>query len=335
MGKKKKAEHYVPQCYLKRWTQKQSNQVYVYNKKENKYHISNIHDVASERYFYDIDLSKIISKETFKSLGIELDPKQLSDEQFIENFFANELEKDLDERLSRIINRVLEMNSWEIRNCYFISEYDKLALSVHLAFQRIRTKETRQNIIDSNLCVVDWLKDLGASEKSIKKHTIPESRIKAIHGKMILNEKHIDTLSKIFHNYTWTLAINRTAELFYTSDNPICSIAHKTHPILSMSGFESPGVEVIIPFSPELLLVMCDGNYHKGMLQHERKIIEVDNIKTIEHYNSVVAQYSTRFVISKDNNFSIIKKMLDNNPNVFNKPHTTLTWGDKIYQPNK
>ena len=55
MEQKKKKQHYVPQFYLRSWDISEKNKIYVYDKVIEQKRISNIRDVASENYFYDVD----------------------------------------------------------------------------------------------------------------------------------------------------------------------------------------------------------------------------------------------------------------------------------------
>lgn len=247
--KEKKKQHFVPQCYLESWEIPNTHQVYVYNKKSKKSYIANIENVAAERYFYDIDLTGIVSESDLKEFGFsDYDPKRIDDDQYIENYFANNIEIDFSKRLKRIIDRVKTITPWEIKNCCFISEKDKLSFSNHLALQRIRGKSVRNSIEDSNDCMLQVLEDMGASPEVIAKNTIPKHGFSYIHGKMILEKDHIKEMTLLFFSLSWLLLINKTNHPFYTCDSPIGTWAHINHPFLSMSGLNSKGVEAFSRF---------------------------------------------------------------------------------------
>lgn len=107
MTKEKKKQHFVPRCYLERWAVPGEYQVYVFNKELNKSYLASIKNVASERYFYDIDFTGIFTEDDLKRLGLpECDPKHLDDGQYIENYLANVVEGDLKNRIDQIVNRV-------------------------------------------------------------------------------------------------------------------------------------------------------------------------------------------------------------------------------------
>ena len=65
MGKTKKKQHYVPQCYLEAWAIPNTHQIFVYDKKTSRDRKSNIIDVASENRFYgdNLQIFYIIAKK--------------------------------------------------------------------------------------------------------------------------------------------------------------------------------------------------------------------------------------------------------------------------------
>lgn len=335
-AKEKKAQHYVPQCYLESWAIPNTHQVFVYNKKERKFHKSNIKNVASERYFYDIDFSKILTKEQLTELGITNEEiTQLENGQFIENFFSKYIESDFKKRLSRFIEKANIITPWEINNCYFVSNKDKELFSFHLALQYIRVKTVRNSIADTADCFQQVLEDMEVPKEIIEKNIPSKSDFPYIHGKMIFDQESIREAAQLFFSYSWTFLINNTDTPFYTSDSPIFTKPHIKHPFLSMNGLASKGVEVVFPISPNLLLVMCDADYHKEMRLLDRKASITTLIKMVEHYNVCQAFWCERFTISNENNFKEIKEHISKNPDYFNVDHTTTLWGGKVYKPRK
>lgn len=336
MGKEKKKQHFVPRSYLERWAIQGKYQVYVYNKQQKKSYPASINDIASERYFYDIDFTGVLSEDDLKKFGLsECDPKHIDDEQFIENFFANQIEDDFKIRLSQVIDRINKMNPWEIKNCYFLSEVDKFHLSFHLAMQYIRVKSVRNAMMDSDDCLRQALRDMGASQEMVDRYTVQESQLPYIHGKMIMDGKEIENLAQSFFSLTWLVHVNRTAQPFYTSDNPIGTEAHVHHPLVSMAGLQSQGVEAYFPLSPNLMLIMLDGEYHTQFQKHDRRVIELDNPEVVKYCNSRCVLYSDNCIFSTVNDFSVIDEMLAKNPNVLNQPHTVMSWGGNTYTPRR
>lgn len=336
MSKEKKNQHYVPRGYLESWSIPGKHQVHVYNKAQRKTYLASIENIAAERYFYDIDFTGVLTEDDLKEYGIPpCDPKHIDDEQYIENYFANRVENHFKQQLGSIIQRIKGMNPWEIRNCVFMSPREKFLFSYHLAFQFIRVKSVRTSLTDSADCLEQVLTDMGASQQVIDRYALEESQLPLIHGQMILNQERIDELSQCFFSLSWVLQVNRTSQPYFTSDSPIGTKAHVHHPYMSMAGLKSRGVEAYFPISPELMLVMLDGDYHTGLGKYDRRIVEVDDVESVIDYNSRCVIHSDTCVFSRTDNFSLIEDLLSKYPALLDMPHTVVHWGGNTYTPRK
>lgn len=334
MAKEKKNQHYVPEFYLKNWTIEGKNQIYVYDKKTKKSFLTNVNNVASERYFYDIDFSGILKKEDLIEYGLPMcDIEHLDDGQYIENYFANEIEGDFQNRISRIIERVSRMNNWELNNCYFVNQPDKLTLSYHLALQLVRVKSLRSRFAEQSDCMEQILQDMGAKPHIIEKYTVNDKHLSYLQAKMILNRRTISELAHAFYDLSWSLFLNHTKQPFFTSDSPIGMQEHVHDPFLSMRGLRCKGIEVFFPLSPNIILLMVDGNYHTHMKTKERRILGNCRIENVEYCNSLQCYESDRYIFSNTNDFSIVDKILVKNPRAFDSPRTEMNYGGKTYLP--
>lgn len=336
MNKKKKKQHYVPRFYLEQWSIPNKYQVYVYNKKEKRSYVASIYDVASEHFFYDIDFTRIFSENNLKGSGSPVgDSKSVADEQFIENYFADKIEADFKDELRKVTSRVARMNAWEIENCHFLPQEGKNNLSFHLALQLIRVKYVRSSLTEMDDCLKKALEDMGASKDTINKFLIPKSQLSYVHGQMIMDDDMITCISNCFSSLTWILYVNKSEKLFFTSDNPIGRESHMQHPYLSMNGLLSPGIEVYFPLSPNLMLLMFDGNFHTNLRAYDRRIIELKGIEFVDFYNTKCILESENCVFSKENDFSIISEMLESDPNILEQPKILMRWNGNTYTPKK
>lgn len=336
MPKEKKNQHYVPRGYLENWAIPDKYQVYVYNKKQKKSYPASIYDIASERYFYDIDFTGILSEENFKRMGLKnCDPAHIDDGQYIENFFAEQIENGFIAQTKTLITRIANMSVWEKANCYFISEFDKFNFSFFLALQFIRVKSVRSSIAELNDCLTQVLTDMGASQETIDKYTVPESHLPYIHGKMILDKKEMLDLTNSFFSLSWILLENKTHLPLFTSDTPIGTKEHIHHPFMSMRGIKSKGVEVFFPLSPNVLLVMFDGDYHTQLASKDRYVDELIDEREIHYYNSILVSECDSCVFSQTNDFTVIENMLAKDPHALDHPHSITHWGGKTYFPRK
>lgn len=337
MAQKTKKQHYVPQCYLKAWQiSDKKYQVYVYDKTLDSIRINNIEDIASERYFYDINLNDFLTddvKEELKAKGYTLNFDENS--QGIEHAFSEIVENAFSKHLQEIIENVSNITPWYKENCYFITEQKKADFSTYLALQFIRGKHIRNGIEDSADCLSQVLQDMGASQSVIDQYGISsKSESKNIHVSMLMDAEHIVEFAKIFFSHIWMLGLNKSNKKLYTSDSPICTHAHVKHSFLSMNGLASKGVEVFYPISPDILLIMLDRSYHTHYLSSERRYVEL-NSDNIDFYNSILAMEAERAIYSSDGDFKLINFMKRENDDIFTHSHTQVQWGGKTYYPRR
>lgn len=329
---KTKNEHYVPQCYLKRW-KNEKGKIVVYDKELNNTRYNSIADVACKRYYYDIDSECLstLQADLLKRIGI--DPE--SDSQFIEHFLGEHVENLFSELLNQIISKAEHATPWYEKNCYFISEMDKVNFAICLAFQYIRTDSVRKAVADSSDCLHQVLKEIDVTHDVIDKYIIKQGEEKNIHGNMLLDVEQIMELAEGFHNLIWILGINRTGIPFYTSDSPIGTVPHVNHPFMSMAGIRSEGVEVFFPLSPMHVLLMYEGSYHKNLISYERKYLSFTQKERIEYYNSVSIFESDRNIFSCNGDFNMVEKLRQGNPEAFECPRVQITWNGKEYRPTR
>ena len=334
MSQKTKKQHYVPQCYLNAWGIAGRHQIHIYDKALDKTRINNIEDVASERFFYDVNPNEIFSESTLANLkeqGLTWDSEEKS--QGIEHVFAAEVEKPFSDLLREMITKASDATPWHIKNCFFVSQEKKGEFAAYLALQYIRTKRVRMTFHETSDCIIQAAKEFGFQESSCEKYSISDEQAKNIHVQMLMDIEVLCDLTKSFIDKTWILGINRTKTLFYTSDSPIATHAHIKHSFMSMSGIGSKGVEVVFPISPSLILIMIDGSYHTQCLPYERRYIEITENDQVEFYNSVLAFQANRTVFSTDGDFNLLEDMKRKDPGVFKRPALSVRVGDKTIYP--
>ena len=336
MSQKTKKQHYVPQCYLKRWDFSGAHQVYVYDKVQDKYRINNVEDIASERYFYDLNKSDRFSSSLLEELRENTFLSgYLSQEQSIEHFFDEEIEKPFSTLLSKITAKVPTLTPWHIKNCYFINEEEKKEFSVYLAFQFLRTKKARQVIGDTCNLINQWLSDSKSSAENFARLGWDEDEKGKTQIEMLFNLQSLSEFVKSFYEKTWVLGINATEKKFFTSDNPIGTIGHLHNQYCPNNGIGSKGVEIFYPLSPDIVLMMVDDSYHTTLRCMEKRYHLLESTDEIDEYNAVIAQQSIRFVFSIDKDMSVIEELKKKYPSILTYPQVVLHAGDKTFFPNK
>lgn len=338
MEQKTKKQHYVPQMYLKLWGITGENQIHVYDKELEKARINNIEDVASQRYFYDVNPNHIFSGKTIeelKKLGLEWETEEKS--QGLEYAFAEEIEKPFSGFLRELISNANSATPWHINNCYFVFPDEKADFSAYLAFQFMRTKRVRDSVLDAADCLSQAMEEMKFPESGRERYLISKEKAKELHVQMLVDAKNMAEVAAQFCKLTWMLGLNRTKKLFYTTDNPIATYGHLKQPYtyMSMNGLSSKGVEVFFPLSPNIILIMVDGSYHTELRSRERRYIEITNTKNVDFYNSLLSMEANRFVFSKDGDFSLLDEMKKREPQSLKKRTVKLEWGGKTFYPRE
>ena len=286
-----------------------------------------------ENHFYDVIPEDVFPESVvnwFREQGATSNHEK---SQGIENGLAELVEKDFSEKLRGIIEKAQAATPWHINNCVFLSPEQKGELAAYLAIQFIRTKSIRRGFQDAADCLNQSLIDMGAPSAMIEEYLVSQTEAKNMHIRTMLDVEYLTQVAMGFLRLTWILGINRTPVKLYTSDDPITAIAHLYHPAMPMNGICSKGVEVIFPLTPNLVLIMIDGEYHTSLLSYERRYMVIDEERLIESYNSEMALHADRVVISSDGNYELLKKMKSKQPDVFKQPHVCLSYGGKVYLP--
>ena len=332
---KTKKQHTVPQCYLKSWLIPGKESMHVYDRKRNHFRVNNITDVASHRYFYDTEPINLLPEETLLTMlegKIALRPD--ADPQIIEHTFSDVIEDAFEPHLNSIIRYARRIPVGQVSSGTFYQAKQKEELSELLALQLIRTKQYRVNIEESSQCIAQILKDMGIPDEEITRVTLSPEGAKRAQLRNILDIQDLERIAISFYSLTWILCINRTRKKFYTSDNPIAQIEHKHDLLFPNNGLRSPGVEVIFPIAPDLLLIMHDGQYHQ-VTHKDLTCWECFTENTINYYNEIITLNSETCTISQNGDWHVIGKMLKHKPDVFKQPKTQIEWGGKTYIPAK
>ena len=329
-----KKQHYVPQCYLKAWKINRKNQIYVYDKEKKESRINNIEDVASEKYFYDFTPKDFLSKHDIDALledtdGFDADTKI----QIIEKTLSISIEKPYAELISKILRDAKVASNWVLKNCYFLRPEFKESFSGLLAVQYVRTAHVRNMIRDISDNINQFVAKIGASDQVLKEYkTLTKEESKNIHIGMMLQDEHLSEMAFYFNRLKWVLGINRTDKKFWTSDNPICLIPHCSNGPLKMNGLASKGIEVILTLSPDCILIMRDGDYHKAFVQKDMNYNEIKDQNIIEAYNAYIFMQADRSVFSVDNDYSLIERLKTKDSRLIQVAKPTLYWGDVTIQ---
>lgn len=80
-------------------------------------------------------------------------------------------------------------------------------------------------------------------------------------------------------------------------------------------GFESEGVEVVFPISPDLLLAMYERTWHSAVYT-DRVFVPLDDKLLVDYYNRSQVVNSHRIICSQKKNFDLAKKLCEEYPEI-------------------
>lgn len=331
-------EHYVPQCYLRNFAiDGNPEKIHVFDKTKAQIRRNqNISDNAQERYFYDIDIDKILaeaSKENrakiMNQFGDDYETFHNDKTQYIEKLFGQELEGGYSQLLKDIIEKACSATPWYISNCYCMSEEQKIAFSIYLSVQYIRTRnmiEEGYTKLYEKLFRKIYNKKCEDNELKLKPgdvtFSIGKEALKIPHAEMFLNEDVILDLSVAFLNHIWVIYINNTKIPFWTSDSPVV-LNNMPSGFMANKGIMSKGIEIYLPLSGKVCLALYDREVYEMAFAlktsfKDRFYLQASE-EIVERCNMIQVNECNRCVYAETDNFSIAEKMCMDYPSIMQK----------------
>lgn len=306
-----KKQHFVPQAALRRFSA-DGERVFVYDKVSSQVRISNVRDIAQQRYFYDIPQEIIPA-----------DLQATMDRQVIERTLS-QIEGDFNTVVERVLRKIAKhsfvsrfLNLITVRRWKSISRHDKEALCFFVALQYLRTREFRLTIQDG----------LEQFEAVIRKRIPPdqidfffegfrgvnEVDVRMHHLSLMLDNKFVDELTALLYGHIMVIGRNRSNHKLYTSDNPMVRQAHRRHPVLRNVGIGSPGIEIAMPLSSDYILIFMEKSHFAPLAKSDRTVVDLVE-GNIEYYNSLQVRGCDRQVYCAENDFDVARDFCDRWP---------------------
>ena len=315
-----KNQHYVPQFVLRNFTVGDGKQIYVFDKQDEKSFITNIRNIAAETDFYNFDV---------KEFKFTIEPA-LSD-----------LESNIYVAFEKIINE---------RSISSLDDDDRSMIAYFISVQIYRTRYFRNKLGDLSKGMSERMKQyaFGLDKVSIPK-PLEEKEIKDVSIKLII--KGAEELMPHLLNKKWLLYKTTESDPFYISDNPVVRQNHKDFgPLCGNLGLAVNGIEVYFPLTKTLSLAMlCTSHeetfqdvikkigFLKTMIPGFEQQLPVDMewlenhkkgydegtaipmmAQNVINHNSLQVKWSSRYVFSSRNNFSLVREMIAADPNFKN-----------------
>jgi hypothetical protein len=311
-----KNQHYVPQFILRNFTVGDGKQIHVFDKHNEKSFKTNIRNIAAETGFYNFNIKAY-------ELTIETG---LSD-----------LESNTCEAFAKIIKK---------RSISHLDDNDRSKIAYFISVQIYRTRYFRDKIGDISKGMSDRLRlyASGLDQVNIPK-PLDEKEIKDVSIKLIL--KGAEELIPHLLDKKWLLYETTESDPFYISDNPVVRQNHKDFgPLWGNLGLAVTGIEVYFPLTKTLSLAMLCRSHEetfqdvfkkigflKTMMPGFERQLPVDMewienhkkgynegtaipmmAQNVINHNSLQVKWSSRYVFSSKNNFSLVHEMIAADP---------------------
>lgn len=294
MTKKKpqtvKLQHYVPQFYLRNFSVKKgkNNSIYCFDKFEDREFRQNVKNIACENYFYE-DKGK------------------------------QDLESDLsilEHDSSKIIRQIIIT-----KNLNILGRKERETLALFILKQSMRTKDNRESLLLMGKMVK---KHMAISEELDRKLNISieelegiiddlddEDEIKKVHKGMLSDDNLSRFVKPISKDLNWILYLNDTETPYLTSDNPVARFNPLDYQ--GNGGVLSRGINLYLPLNSKISLCLADppNLYHKIP---NNTVITLSDDRTINFQNVIQVIDSYRHIFSHNNDFSLVKEMIKNDP---------------------
>jgi hypothetical protein len=228
---KAEIQHFVPQLLLRPHVRnpkgKGSEQVWCFDKSNDKMFSPNIKGILAESRFYEIKIDgSVFSLES--SLG------------------------ELESRVSPVLERLIKNRSLQAT-----SEDDRAILAAFFAVQMVRTRAFREKIKSMNEGIADVLMKRGIDPVEVPNFKLPSDEE--------IKDLSLDILSEApgkygpyFIDKYWYLIEATEEDPFHLGDHPVVLDNDFVRGAPGGLGLASPGVAIYFPLCPTLCLCMVD-----------------------------------------------------------------------------
>jgi len=281
-----KAQHYVPQVYLRNFAIQRKKEFFVscLDKVTRKTFKPNIKNIAHQTGFYNFTT-------------------QDGEKASIESFF-NEIESKVKFALDTLIEKPAHSVLME----------NSLVFAKFFSLQESRTPVFR-DVQDDTIRLAN--ERLNSEKPFFSEPT--ENDAKEFQARFLIDMA--DLFAGFLLKMKWILVSNKTNRPFWTSDNPIIRYNPHKSELIGNLGLESPGVQLHIPITPALAIIICDP-FEYSNIASELPAFDPN----IDFNNSGQVIHSRQYVFSPDDNFVLAHEMLRKDPEFSNpkRPRITL-----------
>ena len=296
-------QHYIPRCYLKRFSDNERS-IYTYDKIHCKKYNASLMSVCFEDDLYTIS-EKYVKENNEKGKNV-INPLTLETDHFAhtqEPLYAQFLEQ---------VDEIKE--EWVTgKDHYRLKFIEKREFALHIITQYFRMPQVGDAMVDDYIRMeragIDMLKEMMAvqtgNDEFRKLNIDVECEKPALHANLsYLDNETLMTFGNAIANNIFVFWISKGND-FYTSDFPIVVSPHVENVRPMYMGLAQYGGELTMPLSPSLALSIYDRAYFKDKEGMDGSFVEASN-KEVRRQNFLRYMYATQYVFSYKNDFSLI-----------------------------
>jgi hypothetical protein len=303
MTKENARQHFIPQCYLKNFSENEKF-VFIYSKtNEKKGYAQSIAKTACKEYFYAIP-EKYLNQEILANIDSNfIEKKILADN--IENFY------------SQLLNKIVKAASeWCVskdrKEIFNHNERDLFAALIAIQYLRMpnirdmywnpqqKAQKVRNEIVDAFKKAHGDIDDSEAVALNRDDDYAP-----VLHSEFFLDEKLIADIQDLLIKKNWRYRIATNGTVF-TSDNPILLKPHLENQIAYYEGFAMKGVEIIFPISKNIILTIWDDEVFPDYTSENNEFSILTDAE-LRQYNCYQYIWANEEVYSTKNDFKLIE----------------------------
>ena len=316
-------QHYIPRCYLRRFSDNEKS-IYTYDKKASKSYRASMMSVCCEEDLYTLSDEYVKkSREESKGKGKPINNLTIEKEHFAH---------DVEPLYKQLLGQIDEIkDEWVSgKNKYRLNYYEKKELALHIATQYLRHPVIGDAEVDNYMrfeqASVDMMKHFMAVQE--KNEAFDELEVKVTCEKPALHARitymDYETLMKcagIMASNYYVFKVSKGND-FYSSDFPIAVSPHEPESQYLFCGLVQYSGELMMTLSPSIALSIYDRHYFKDKEELDGCFIEASD-KEVRRYNMMQYFYATRPVFSYKNDFRLIEFIYNTRGryHIFMKPH--------------
>lgn len=296
-------QHYIPRCYLRRFSGNERS-IHTYDKIHCKKYNASLMSVCCEDDLYTISDEYV--KENNKKGESEINQLTLETEHFahmVEPLYAQLLEQ---------VDVIKE--EWLTgKGHYRLQFIEKRELALHIITQYFRMPQIGDVMVDDYIRMeragIDMVKEMMAVQTGNEDFRKLEIDLKcekpALHANLsYLDNETLMTFANAIARNIFVFWISMGND-FYTSDFPIVVSPHVENVRPMYMGLAQYGGELTMPLSPGLALSVYDRSYFKDKEDIDGAFVNADD-KEVRRQNYLRYMYATQHVFSYKNDFSLI-----------------------------